>query len=272
MSEEIGSIKPTQIPAYEDDADIKAALRLYHYGQSSVPATSEDVPAESIAGYLLQIESDIADLTAASGIQASIVDAKGDLIVAKSNNVVDNFAVGNNNEVLVADSTNTFGMTWSPVTDLVSAGTTTSAGKVQLEDSVTSTSTSKAATPNSVKTVNDTVTGVIGDVETLSQTITPSTITTDYTLNASDAGKVVVTNVSTGTNVITVPLQSTAGFAANTRIDILQIGSVQTTISPAVGVTINSKYNNKKLSVQYSAATLIKIADNSWVLIGDLTA
>lgn len=272
MSENIGSIKPTQIPAYEDDADIKAALRLYHYGQDSVPATAEDVPAESIAGYLIQIESDIADLTAASGIQASIVDAKGDMIVAKSNNVVDNFPVGNNNEVLVADSTNTFGMTWSPVTDLVSAASTTAAGKVQLEDSTTSTSTSKAATSNSVKTVHDTVDIVMSDLETLSQTINPLVKTADYTLAAADAGKVVITNVSTGTNVITVPLQSTAGFTANTRIDILQIGSVQTTISPAVGVTINSKYNNKKLAVQYSAATLIRIADDSWVLIGDLTA
>jgi hypothetical protein len=272
MSENIGSVKPTQIPAYEDDADIKAALRLYHYGQTSVPANSGEVPAESIAGYLLQIESDIADLTASSGIQASIVDVKGDMIVAKSNNVVDNFSVGNNNEVLVADSTTTFGMTWSPVTNLVSAASTSAAGKVQLEDSITSTSISKAATPNSVKTVHDTVDGVMSDLEVLSQTVNPSVKTSDYTLQASDAGKVIISNVTTGTNVITIPLNSIAGFTANTRIDILQIGSVQTIISPVVGVTINSKYNNKKLAVQYSAATLIKIADDSWVLIGDLTA
>lgn len=272
MSEDIGSIKPTQIPSYEDNADIKAALRLYHYGQSSEPATENDVPAESIAGYLLQLEEDISALSAASGIQASVVDAKGDLIVATAADTVTRKAVGTNNQVLAADSSETTGVKWTSATELISAASTSVAGKVQLEDSVSSTSTSKAATPNSVKTVNDVLNILSTDVVVLSKSINPSIKTSDYTLQASDAGKVIITNINSGTNVITVPLQSSATFEDNARIDILQIGSVQTTISPASGVTINSKYGNKKLSVQYSAGTLIKLSDDNWVLIGDLTA
>lgn len=272
MSEDIGSIKPTQIPSYEDNADIKAALRLYHYGQSSEPATENDVPAESIAGYLLQLEEDISALTEASGIQASIVEGKGDLIVATANNVVTNLPVGVTNQVLIVDSATSTGIKWGTVTDLVSAASTSAAGKVQLEDSVSSTSTSKAATPNSVKTVNDSLNILSSSVDDLRTTINPSVKTADYTLQASDAGKVIITNISSGTNIITVPTQMSATFADDAKIDILQIGSVQTTINPESGVTINSKYGNKKLSVQYSAATLIKISDDNWILIGDLTA
>ena len=34
-SESIGSIYPTQIPGYADNADIQAAFRLYHYGSTT---------------------------------------------------------------------------------------------------------------------------------------------------------------------------------------------------------------------------------------------
>lgn len=265
MSENIGSIYNTQIPAYEDSADIKAALKLYHYGQASEPATLEDVPAESIAGHLIDLQDQIDTISSSAGIQATIVDAKGDLIVATGADTVTRKPVGTNNQVLAADSAETTGVKWTAATDLVSAASTSVAGKVQLEDSVSSTSNTKAATPNSVKTVND-------SVNTLAASINPSIKTADYTLQASDSGKVIITNINSGTNVITVPLQASGQFADNARIDILQIGSVQTTINPASGVTINSKYGNKKLSVQYSAGTLIKLSDNNWVLIGDLTA
>lgn len=33
-SESIGSLQPTQIPGYADNADIQAAFRLYHYGST----------------------------------------------------------------------------------------------------------------------------------------------------------------------------------------------------------------------------------------------
>jgi hypothetical protein len=272
MSENIGSIYNTQIPAYEDSADIKAALKLYHYGQESEPATVEDVPAESIAGHLIDLQDQIDAISGSAGIQASIVDAKGDLIVATGADTVVRRSVGTNNQVLAADSAETTGVKWTAATDLISAASTSTAGKVQLEDSVSSTSTTKAATPNSVKTVNDVLNILSTNVLLLSESINPSVKTADYTLQATDAGKVIITNISSGTNVITVPLQSSAAFENNARIDILQIGSVQTTINPASGVTINSKYGNKKLSVQYSAGTLIKLSDNNWVLIGDLTA
>jgi hypothetical protein len=52
----------TKIPGYEDAADIQDALRLYHYGSSTIPETTEQIAEDSIAGYLKVVESDIQTL------------------------------------------------------------------------------------------------------------------------------------------------------------------------------------------------------------------
>jgi hypothetical protein len=64
-SESIGSIYPTQIPGYDDAADIQAALKLYHYGSVTVPTVDEigtdpgEIVANSIAGHLKVLDTRI---------------------------------------------------------------------------------------------------------------------------------------------------------------------------------------------------------------------
>jgi hypothetical protein len=272
MSENIGSIYTTQIPEYEDSADIKAALKLYHYGQTSEPATAEDVPSESVVGYLIDLQDQIDTLSNSAGIQASIVDAKGDLIVATGADTVARRSVGTNNQVLAADSSETTGVKWVAATDLISSASTSVAGKVQLEDSVSSTSTTKAATPNSVRLVNDDLILLSSDVDSLAGAIDASTKTSSYSLTSNDIGKTIIMNVSSGSATITVPPQSSQTFIDNAKIDVVQIGSVQVEFIAGSGVTINSKNSNKKIASQYSGATLLRVSENSWVLIGDLIA
>ena len=91
-----------------------------------------------------------------------------------------------------------------------------------------------------------------------------------YPLVLSDAGKIVVMNVA-GANNLTVPLNSSVPFDIGTQILIAQYGAGQTTIVATVGVTIRSSGGKLKLNVQYSLATLIKIATNEWMLAGDIT-
>lgn len=94
--------------------------------------------------------------------------------------------------------------------------------------------------------------------------------TTSYTLALSDKDKMVEMNVGSANN-LTVPADNTVNFPVGTSIDILQVGSGQTTIVAASGVTIN-RATGLKLRAQWSAATLIKRAANTWVAVGDLSA
>lgn len=56
--------------------------------------------------------------TADAAVPENIVTAKADLLVASASGVVDNLAVGTNNQVLTADSTATLGVKWATPADV----------------------------------------------------------------------------------------------------------------------------------------------------------
>lgn len=93
---------------------------------------------------------------------------------------------------------------------------------------------------------------------------------TTYTLVLADAGKFVTLN-NAAAIALTVPLESSVNYAIGTSIDLLQLGAGQVTVAGAGGVTVNAT-PGLKLRAQYSAATLVKTASNTWVLVGDIAA
>jgi hypothetical protein len=94
---------------------------------------------------------------------------------------------------------------------------------------------------------------------------------TTYTLVEGDAGQLVtLTNAAAIT--LTVPTNATVPFAIGTQITIAQGGAGTVTVAGAATVTVNSADGDLKLRTQWSAATLIKLATNSWILIGDIKA
>jgi hypothetical protein len=92
-----------------------------------------------------------------------------------------------------------------------------------------------------------------------------------YTLALSDADKLVEMNNS-NQNEIVIPLNIDVAFPTGTQILVAQYGIGQTVIAPAAGVTVRSNEGKLKLNVQYSGATLIKIAENEWYLFGDIVS
>jgi hypothetical protein len=129
-------------------------------------------------------------------------------------------------------------------------------------------------------------TAVTADLTT-SQTLTNKTLTSptindgklNLTLNAqvasytavlTDNGKLVeISNASA--NNFTIPLNSSVAFPVGSQINILQTGAGQTTVVATGGVTINAT-PGLKLRAQYSSATCIKRATDTWVVVGDLSA
>jgi hypothetical protein len=105
--------------------------------------------------------------------------------------------------------------------------------------------------------------GKLADVSTSAQTAS-------YTLVLGDKNKVVEMGVGTGNN-LTVPLNASVAFPVGSQINILQTGAGQTTVVATGGVTINAT-PGLKMRAQWSYATLIKRAENTWVLVGDISA
>lgn len=94
--------------------------------------------------------------------------------------------------------------------------------------------------------------------------------TISYQLVIADNFAMVEMNAA-GATVLTVPANATVTFPVDqTQIMIMRRGAGTVTITPAVGVTINSAAGAVTIGAQYASATLIKIATNEWYLIGNL--
>lgn len=95
--------------------------------------------------------------------------------------------------------------------------------------------------------------------------------TASYTLVLSDAGKLIAANHTSTAITITVPAGSSVAFPVGTHIDLARLGAAAVSVVGASGVTVDGT-PGLKLRAQYSAATLIEIANDSWLLVGDLSA
>jgi hypothetical protein len=92
-----------------------------------------------------------------------------------------------------------------------------------------------------------------------------------YTLLLSDAGKLITASHASSSITVTVPAGSSVAFPVGTHIDIARLGAADVSVAGASGVTVNGT-PGLKLRAQYSAATLILVASDLWLLIGDLSS
>ena len=100
-------------------------------------------------------------------------------------------------------------------------------------------------------------------------TINAQTVTT-YNLVLTDAHKTVTLTNGSAIDA-RIPLNSGTAFPIGTRIELLQGGAGQVTVAPTTGVTLNSSGGKTKLAAQYSQATILKVATDTWYLFGDIT-
>ena len=93
---------------------------------------------------------------------------------------------------------------------------------------------------------------------------------TTYTLVAADAENKLVTLSNASDITLTVP---PSVFTTGQQINIAQIGAGQVTLAQGAGVTITSTGGTAsapKCRAQYSAATIICTASDTFLVVGDL--
>jgi hypothetical protein len=94
---------------------------------------------------------------------------------------------------------------------------------------------------------------------------------TSYTTVLTDDGKLVTLDNGSAIT-LTIPPNGTVAYGIGTQINLMQLGAGQVTITPGAGVTIRSAGSKLKTSAQYAVATCVKIASDTWVAVGNLTA
>ena len=92
---------------------------------------------------------------------------------------------------------------------------------------------------------------------------------TTYTTVLADQSKL-VTLINASAITLTIPANSSVAYPVGTKIDFAQLGAGQVTVAGAGGVTVNAT-PTLKLREQYSGASCIKTATDTWLLVGDLS-
>ena len=94
---------------------------------------------------------------------------------------------------------------------------------------------------------------------------------TTYTTVLADDGKLITAD-NASPIALTIPPNSSVAYGIGTQINIMQLGAGQVTITAGAGVTLRSAGSKLKTSAQYAVATCAKIASDTWVVVGNLSA
>lgn len=181
--------------------------------------------------------------------------------------------------VLTSDDLDAFNTAVSPIASITFAGSSSGTMTLQAQPVASGVITLPAGTATLVNTsATQTLTNKTIDYNSntitnlpaanLDLTLNAQTGTT-YTLVLGDKNKLVtLSNASSIT--VTIPTNATAAFATGSQVNIQQIGAGQVTVAGDGGVTLNG--TGTKLRTQWSAATLIKTATDTWTMVGDITS
>jgi len=298
MAENIGGSSQapynTLIPSIADDADIQTAFRLYHYGSdTSLP---ENIPTDSIAGHLSSLEQTKVDVV------PTILNASADpngilttgfyvqpgtpsggsypILLSGLLTVVNNGStifqqyqvvggsesgdtINPSNRVYWRHRVGTSFRPWRTYVDDADFAGLGDAIYSRTEDieseyaTKTEVSAFAATIPTTYLTISE------ADARGL---VTENLQTGDYTLQLSDANKVVaVNNASSAT--VTVPTNESVAFPIGTIVNVYAMSNQTLSVAGQEGVTVR---NAGSLFERYVEVSLRKRANNEWVASGNI--
>jgi hypothetical protein len=98
---------------------------------------------------------------------------------------------------------------------------------------------------------------------------------TTYTFVLTDSNNTLVTASNASAQTYSIPTNATTAFPVGTQINLIQIGAGQVTVQAATSGTTTVLSNaataaSPKLRVQYSSSSCVKVATDTWYVIGDI--
>ena len=191
-----------------------------------------------------------------SGIQEGILNAKGDLIVASAADVP---------AILTAAATDGY---------ILSTVATAATGLAWIANDQGDLTAVTAGT-------GITVTNSTGPIPTVAfdyragSAVTLNAQTASYTLVLADADQKLVTLSVASANTVSIPTNASVAYPTGSVINVIQIGAGQTTIQASSSGTTTIQSTGAataapKLRAQYSAASCIKVATDTWYVVGDI--
>ena len=98
---------------------------------------------------------------------------------------------------------------------------------------------------------------------------------TTYTFVLTDSNNTLVTASNASAQTYSIPTNANVAYPIGSQINIIAIGAGQVTINAVTSGTTTVLSNGAvaaapKLRVQYSSATCIKVATDTWYVIGDI--
>lgn len=98
---------------------------------------------------------------------------------------------------------------------------------------------------------------------------------TTYTFVLTDANNTLVTASNASAQTYSIPTNANVAYPIGSQINIIAIGAGQVTINAVTSGTTTVLSNgataaSPKLRVQYSSASLVKVATDTWYVIGDI--
>lgn len=99
---------------------------------------------------------------------------------------------------------------------------------------------------------------------------------TTYTFVLTDSNNTLVTASNASAQTYSIPTNASVAYPIGAQINIITIGAGQVTIQAATSGTTTVLSNAAtaaapKLRVQYSSASLLKVATDTWYVIGDIS-
>lgn len=168
----------------------------------------------------------------------------------------------------------------------LSGGTITATGTIAIDSTVATLTGSQALTNKDLTSGTNTFPTSLATL-TGSQTLTNKTLTdpkinlafdaetASYTAVLANNGQVVTMDNSSA-NTFSIPTNASVAFPIGTQINVLQIGTGQTTIQAVTSGTTSilstgASAAAPKLRARYSAATCLKAGTDLWYVFGDLS-